>query len=259
MGKDRVETGRGRRPGVVKKGRSSQFFIVLAVVAAAGIGLLAWLATRPKGQVVQFDSTLPAVVSEGYVMGNPAAPVEVVEFADFECPSCERFATLTEPDVRERLIRQGTIRYRFIDFPLSMHRNTWNASRAAACANEQGRFWEMHDAIFNAQDRWNSEATGRPDPVLRSLAEGIGLNMQQYDACIVNPTTQAKVQAHLRLGERAQISATPSFVIGGKLISGAMTYDEFKARVDSAVTHARASGATPRRDTAATKAPATPR
>src|SRR3954469_25037207 len=152
MAQKRVDTGRGRKSGVVKASKSSAsnraFYLIIGIVAVVGVAGLGYQATRPKQTVAAtaFDTTLPAVKSSGYVIGQASAPVEVTEFGDFECPQCGRFATLTEPDVRNRLVNAGKVRIRYIDYPLPMHRNTWNASRAAACADEQGKFWEMHDA-----------------------------------------------------------------------------------------------------------------
>src|SRR3954470_24052105 len=152
MATRRVETGRGRKAGVVKSAKqpvNRAFYLIIGLIAVVGIAALAYMSTRPKeSRAVAFDSSLPKVESQGYVMGSPAAPLEVTEFGDFECPQCGRFATLTEPDLRSRLVANGTIRWRYIDYPLDMHRNTWQASMAAACADEQGKFWEMHDAIF---------------------------------------------------------------------------------------------------------------
>jgi protein-disulfide isomerase len=212
------------------------FYLALAVVAVAGIGALSYMSRRPADREVSpIDSTLPKVQSNGYLMGSAAAPLEVIEFGDFECPSCARFATLTEPDVRARLVDKGIIRFRFIDFPLAMHRNTWPASRAAACADEQGTFWEMHDPLFETPDQWNSEATSNPNAVFKQLAGKIGLNQQQFDQCVDSKKTQAKIQAHEELAVRQHIAATPSFIIGGKIVEGPRPYDEFKAIVDSAL------------------------
>ncbi|HEU4722530.1 MAG TPA: DsbA family protein [Gemmatimonadaceae bacterium] len=208
------------------------FWLGLGFAAVLGIGLLGYLATRPKVAVSAIDPNLPPMKAEGYVLGSPSAPVEVIEFADFECPGCGQFATLTEPDVRTKLVNTGKIRIRFMDFPLPMHRNTWDASLAAACANDQGKFWELHDVIFQNQDRWNGEATNRPRSVLADLAKGIGLDMSKYDACMDADTHRAKVQAHLKEAERQQIQQTPTFVIGGKRIPGALPYDAFKKLVD---------------------------
>ena len=86
-----------------------------------------------------------------------------------------------------------------------MHTNTWNASRAAACADEQGKFWEMHDAIFANQDRWDGEATSNPDKVLKQVGAQIpGINADQLDQCIDTKKTQAKIQAHYKLAMRRQ-------------------------------------------------------
>ncbi len=216
---------------------SSLFYLLLAVVAIVGVGALAVVASRPKEQAVQqIDPNLPPVKSEGYVLGSPTAPVEVIEFADFECPVCSDFAAVTEPDIRAKLINTGEMRLRFIDFPLPMHRNTWNASRAAACADEQGKFWAMHDALFQTQDKWNGEATTDPDKYFKGLAGQLGLDTKKFDDCVDSKRMQAKIQAHERLAEERHVSATPSFVIAGKLITGAPQggYDEFKRLVDQA-------------------------
>jgi protein-disulfide isomerase len=169
--------------------------------------------------------------------------LEVIEFADFECPRCGQFATVTEPDVRARLVNTGQIRIRYLDFPLPMHKNTWDASLAAACANDQGKFWQMHDALFASQDRWNTEATSRPRGPISELAKGIGLDMNKYGACMDADTHRAKIQAHLAEAERRQVNQTPTFVIGGKMIPGAVPYDEFKKYVDEALKSAPASSA----------------
>src|SRR3954465_10515115 len=197
MATKRVEPRRGRKAGVVKSAKqpvNRAFYLIIVAIAVIGIVALAYMSTRPKGgRTVAFDSSLPKVASQGYVMGSPNASLEVTEFGDFECPQCGRFATLTEADVRSRLVNSGEIRYRYIDFPLEMHRNTWNASIAAACADKQGKFWEMHDAIYASQDEWNGEATGNPNKVLKNVASKVqGIDMSKFGDCLDNRKTQAK-------------------------------------------------------------------
>jgi len=238
--------GKGR-PAPKRTSNSTRiFYLALVVIAVAGIGALSYMSRRPADRELSpVDSTLPKVQSNGYVMGDSSAPIEVIEFGDFECPSCARFSTLTEPEVRSRLVEKGVIRFRFIDFPLSMHRNTWPASRAAACADEQGKFWQMHDALFQSQDQWNGETTGNPNPIFKQLAQQIGLNQKQFDDCVDSKKTQAKIQAHEQLAEQQHIQATPSFIIGGKIVEGPRPYDEFKAIVDSALKKSGSPLATP--------------
>ncbi len=215
--------------------RTRLFYVAIGVVAIAGVAVVAYEATRPAAAASQYDPSLPAVKSNGYVLGSATAPLEVVEYADFECPSCGQFANIIEPDVRTNFVNTGKIRLRFIDFPLDMHRNTWNASRAAACADEQGKFWQMHDAIFQAQDRWNGEATSNPDKVLKAIAKQIGLNSAQFDQCVDSHRTQAKVQAHYTIARDMHVQATPTFNVNGKLYPGLQTYDQFKKIVDNAL------------------------
>jgi protein-disulfide isomerase len=236
MAKQRGDGGRGRRPGVVNSakrgGPGRGFWLALGLVAVLGLGALGYVASRPKVTSAAIDPNLPPMKAEGYVLGSPNAPLEVIEFADFECPGCGQFATLTEPDVRTNLVNTGKVRIRFMDYPLPMHKNTWDASLAAACANDQGKFWEMHDVIFQYQDRWNGETTSRPRSVLADLAKGVGLDMSKYDACMDADTHRAKVQAHLQEAERLQVTQTPTFIIGGRKIPGAIPYDTFKKIVD---------------------------
>ena len=255
MAKHGMDGGRGRRPGVVtsakRGGPGRGFWVALGLVVVLGIGLLGYLASRPKVTATAIDPNLPPMKAEGYLLGSPTAPVEVTEFADFECPGCGQFATVTEPDVRTNLINTGKIRVRYIDYPLPMHKNTWDASLAAACANDQGKFWEMHDAIFANQDRWNTEATGRPRSVLKDLAKSVGLDLSKYDACMDAETHRAKVQAHLQEAERRGVNQTPTFVIGGKMYPGALPYDSFKKLIDDELAKAPAKS-----DSAAKDAPA---
>lgn len=234
MAKKRVDSGqRGRKPGVVKASRQSAsnraFYLLIAAVAIAGIGWLTYQSTRSKNavQVSEIDSTLPKVESQGYVLGSPMAKLEITEFGDFECPACGQFATLTEPDIRKNFVSTGEVRWRFIDFPLSVHRNTWQASRAAACADEQGRFWEYHDLLYQDQDQWNGEATDNPDKLMKKYAQQLGLNTSQFDECVDTKKYQAKIQAHYQLAVNRKVNETPTFIIGSQQIAGALTYDAF--------------------------------
>lgn len=253
MGKDRLETGRGRGggPGVVKnsgsrkqvqvarRGGQRWFYILLAVLLIVGIATLSYMAARPKG--VTEVANVPPVPNQGHALGNDSALVEVVEFADFECPACGAFANLTEPDVRSRLVNTGQIRFRFMDLPLNIHRNTWAAHNAAWCAGEQNKFWEMHDVIFQNQDRWSSQATRRPDRVLSDLARGVGINMDQYDQCMSAQKYRPQIQANFDEATRRAIRSTPTFIIGNKQVSENLSYDEFKRYADEALNAARSS------------------
>jgi protein-disulfide isomerase len=245
-----TRTGERQQPVKRSTGKNTNnlFYLLIAVLAVGGIGALTYLSSRQNAPPASpIDTTLPPIKSDGYLLGSASAPLEVTEFADFECPACGNFATITEPDVRTRLINTGLIRLRFIDFPLSMHRNTWEASRAAACADEQGKFWEMHDLIFQTQDQWNGIATDNPNKFLKQLARQLRLNTDAFDRCVDTKKTQAKIQAHLKIAEQRHVQQTPSFIIGGNIIAGVPRggFDEFKKDVDAAIAAARTSASGP--------------
>jgi protein-disulfide isomerase len=239
-GKGKAASGGGGGSG--RSGGKRWFYIVLALLLVGGIAFLSYMTTRPPQQsVLQLDSTVALVPNQGHVIGSDSAPVEVVEFADFECPGCGSFATLAEPDVRSRLVNTGIVRFRFMDFPLAIdaHRNNRDAHLAAWCAGEQGKFWEMHDIIFQNQDRWNTEATKRPDRPLAELARQVGVDPTQYERCVSSRKFAGQIQANFDEALRRQIRMTPTFIIGNKLLVGAASYDKFKAQVDEVLAQTR--------------------
>jgi len=257
MAKQSKDAGKGRAPNVVKKsakGSQKNFYTMLGLVAAVLGIFIIYQVTKPKAapESTQVDpSILPQ--AEGYLLGKADAPVQVLEFADFECPACGQFYVLTEPDVRTRLIETGEISYRFFDYPLPGHRNTWAASHAAACANEQGKFWEMHDQIFATQDQWNSEVTNRPKAIFSRLARELLLNGSQWDECFDSQKYKLNIAANQREGDRRMVSSTPTFVVGDKMIRGALGFDQLKAYVDSALAKAPAVAPVPSGDSALSK------
>lgn len=270
MGKERMEAGSGGRQGVVKGSSSNKkvvkdargaankrmFYIAIAVLAVAGIAFLSYQTMKPQAPTsFVLDSAIALVPNQGHVIGSDTAPVEVVEFADFECPACGNFATLTKPDVVSRLVNTGMIRFRFVDFPLQMHPNARAAHLSAWCAGEQNRFWEMHDAIFAVQDRWSGYATRRPHRVFSDLARQVGVNMDQYEACMSGNKYAGQIQSNVDEGIKRQVGGTPTFFIGRTRVAEPLSYDEFKRYVDQAIAQARSDTKTPSAKTAPAKTP----
>jgi protein-disulfide isomerase len=173
-----------------------------------------------------------ATALPGRVLGAEAAPVEVVEYADFQCPACQRFAILTMPDIVQRYINTGRVRWRFIDFPLSGHDKSPAAHEAAACAAEQNKFWEMHDQLYYNQNAWvtarNSERT------IRDYAEKLGLDLGQYDACLESDQYPPRFRSTVAAAVARGVNSTPTFVIGNRMFSGALPFDQFRVILDSA-------------------------
>ena len=252
---DRGRSTSGKRRAVPARRSNSRFYASLVIIAIIGIAAIAWMASRRSTQAAVTVANLTPGPAAPHVLGDTNAPVKVMEFADFECPACAMFATVTEPDVRKYLVNTDTVVMRYYDYPLEMHKNTWGASNAAACAAEQGKFWPMHDMLFQGQDQWNGEVTGRPKGIFEQYAKQLGLNMDQWNSCYDSRKYQAQIQANHAEGDRMMVQQTPTFVIGDRLVAGALGYDEFKAYVDSALAKQQKRAATAG---SAAKAPATP-
>jgi protein-disulfide isomerase len=208
---------------------------VLGLIAVVGIAALGYVAKTPKSgsPVSEVADTTHAGPAQGYFLGKVDAPVKILEYADFECPSCGDFATVTEPDVRTRIIDAGLANLTYYDFPLQMHRNTLAASNAAACADEQGKFWPMHDRIFQGQTEWNGEATDAPKPFFKRYAGEVGLDVAKWESCYDARKYQPRINANLADGLRRGVNSTPTFVMGNKMYPGKQSYDEMKRLVDS--------------------------
>lgn len=214
------------------------FYATLGVVAVLGAFLIL-RQSRILGGSRSVTETLASapvvpmgnVAATGHVLGPDSAPVEIVEFADFECPSCARFAILEWPYVQERLLPTGRLKWRFMDFPLQGHANSPAAHLAAGCAAEQGRFFEMMDAIYNRQNEWATEK--RPERYMRDYARQVGLDLSRYDACVETRHAQPGVDADYAEGERLGVNATPTFFVNGREWPGILVYDQIKAIVDS--------------------------
>ena len=220
------------------------FFLILAAVAVIGAILIA-MQTRGSGPSPQLVTELPpgaAGQARPYVYGKPDAPVTISEFADFECPACAQFATLTEPDVRKRLADAGQVSFRFYDFPLDQHRNSVLASLSAACADDQNKFWEMHDRIFAGQDAWATRpgesaasANRRGSRLFAEYARAIGLDEAAWSSCVEEQRHLGRIGANRQLGIQRQVRSTPTFIVGNQMIPGALSYDALKRLVDTAL------------------------
>ncbi len=224
-----------------KSTRSKPFGAILAIVGIVGVAALGYTVSRPA-KVITLDPSAPPVAAAGVLRGNPDAPVLVVEFADFECPACAQFATVTEPDVVTRLIETGEVAFRFMDFPITeSHPNSVAAHNAAQCGNEQGKFWEMHDQIFARQFEWNSQATRTPKKVLEEIARAAGLDVAKWEDCFDSGRMLPQIAANRKEGERLRVRSTPTFIIGDRMEVGVLSYDRFRELVTEAKVRAMAA------------------
>jgi protein-disulfide isomerase len=171
--------------------------------------------TLEAPRVVVADAGRPA-------RGPERAPVQIIEFSDFECPFCLR----AYPTVVEILSTYGdSVRLVYRHFPLPNHPNARPAAEASSCAADQGKFWEFHDRLFSGPGRLSAAD-------LRRHAAELGLDTAAFTSCIASGKHRATVEADLEAGETAGVSGTPAFFINGRPVSGAQPFEVFKRIID---------------------------
>jgi len=212
------------------------FYTLLGGAAVIGAGVLAFLMLRkptvsiPANPVIQVADTNGF---RGYLLGSESAPLEVTEYADYQCPACQQWATVQFPTIQERLIATGRVRWRYRDFPLDMHPHARIAAHVAACAGEQAKYWEMNAKIYSWEGDWPTKSN--PIGVFNDDARAVGLDIPKYDACMNSGRYAGRMRASYLEGVAAGVTSTPTFMINGRLYPGAgsVHYDMLKAMLDS--------------------------
>jgi protein-disulfide isomerase len=165
----------------------------------------------------------------GYVLGDSTAAVEVVEFGDFACSACAEFWRDTWPRIREELIDTGRVSWRHVAFLLGFARGDEGAN-AAECAADQGRFWAMHDLLFEGQGEWTR--VRRPEEVFERYAQRIGLNVEEFADCYDDERGEDRTEEATRAARRASVRGTPTFFINRRPAFGALPFDMFLGLVE---------------------------
>lgn len=172
------------------------------------------------------ESPKLTVNTDGYPSwGNPKAPVTIVEFSDFQCPFCSRaIPTLTR--IKQEYGPEK-VRIVFRDMPLPAHPRAVPSALAAHCANEQGKFWEYHDVLFNNQAKLEDED-------LKKYAKDLNLDAAKFEECYTSKRHEGILKKSSDEAQNLGIQATPSFVINGALLQGAQPFERFKEKIDRA-------------------------
>lgn len=172
--------------------------------------------------------------------GNPNAPITIIEFSDFQCPFCARFHAETQGLIEKNYIESGKVKIVYRDFPLNSHKNAPMAAVAAECANEQGKFWQYHDALFNAQSDWAKLEPIDALETFKQYATQLELS-QDFATCLETGRYLQEIQKDLKDGVSYGVSGTPAFFIGNDKIGytqidGAKPYDAFSSVIDKMIT-----------------------
>ncbi len=202
--------------------RHLTLWLLVALFVGGGIFSMVKIASRPtqnKSPVITVD----AVNAEDWVRGNRDAKVIIAEYSDFQCPACAFYHQLLEKFAEEFGDKLAVV-YRH--FPLPNHQNAKPAAYAAEVAGRQGKFWEMHDAIFDGQKEW--ENARNADEIFVNYAQKLNLNIAQFNADIASKEIKKKVDEAYNNAIRLGLNSTPTFFLNGKKISNPRNYEEFR-------------------------------
>jgi protein-disulfide isomerase len=188
----------------------------------------------PPDQRVKLDNV------RGYSLGRPDAPLTLVEFTDMQCQFCNRFSTTAFEQIKTAYIDTGRVRFVTRDFPLDFHPFAMPAARAARCAGEQGKFWEMRAALVGGYNRLNAA-------FVTAAGESLTLDMTAFNACAASTRFDAAIVQDMNEGRTINVEGTPTFVLGrttaqgldGILIVGAQPFAAFDAKIKELLAQAR--------------------
>lgn len=192
--------------------------LVIAVILASF-----WLGTVWDGQgpsAVKPSGTSTA--GEEPFLGSENTKVQITVFSDFECPFCGKAAPITH-QIAEAYPEQVKVTFR--NFPLSFHANAQKAAEASECANLQGKFWEMHDKMYENQNDLRVDS-------LKRYAQELGLDTEEFNECLDSGSMKAEVEDDFQAGTTAGVQGTPTFVINGELVVGAQPFAKFQEVID---------------------------
>lgn len=207
-----------------KKRRDLTPFIIIGVLAAVVLGVIFLSTYKPVAEVIKptFHS---ATITEGLTMGDPNAPVKLVEFGDFQCPGCGSYWSNTEPVVIQNYVNTGKVFYSFSPFSFvgsfvkdNPYDESIKAAEAAYCANDQGKFWEYRDYLFANQIGENQGAFS--EKRLLAFAENLSLEMDTFTTCLKSAQHYQDVMDDNDFATNSGINQTPSFTIDGVLVEG---------------------------------------
>lgn len=211
-------------------------FILLALI----LGYLAFGGNTGNTKKGTIDSnrnsgqTGNAVLDMGELSDNDAfkgdkdAPVTIVEWSDYECPFCGRFYTNTLRQIEEQYVKTGKVKFVYRDFPLGFHPQAQKAAEAAECAGEQGKYFEMHDLLFE-------KGVSGGVTSFKQFASDIGLDTGKFNSCLDSGEMASEIAKDMKDGAAVGIQGTPGFIINGKLVSGAQPFSVFQAEIENAL------------------------
>ncbi len=194
-----------------KKQQRERVILISGVsIFAIIIAVLLIIPNLPQavGELVKPDTYQRSLVNANAV-GDPNAPIKVIEYSDFKCVHCMNFWESSEKRLLTEYVETGKVYYQYISFSF-LSPESYTSAEAAYCAMDQGKFWEYHDYLFA------NYGTALTDGVLKKIAQQLGLNMNDFNACYNSNKYQVKVQEDFSAGQSLGVNSTPTFIVNGK-------------------------------------------
>jgi protein-disulfide isomerase len=188
--------------------------------------------TQPAPAAAPQPTTAKLTNLKGFVLGRPDAPLTMVEFTDLQCPFCRQFMLTSFDAIKRDWIDTGKLRYISRDFPLDFHAQAMPAARAARCAGEQGKFWEMRVTLMRNANLLTTE-------YITKTAADLKLDAKPFASCTASAKYDADIQSEIQEGTKLGVGGTPTFVMGkttpnvveGPVLMGALPYAQFDAKL----------------------------
>jgi len=207
---------------------SKQFWAVVVVVILVFVGIFAFTGKKNDNQTSKSSAQ-----ATQHTIGKGTTGVTLVEYGDYECPYCEEYYSIVK-QVQATYGDKITIQFR--NFPLtSVHPNAFAGARAAEAAALQGKFWEMHDALYDSSNWQVWSTSSDPTPYFNQYAQELGLNVTQFKSDYSSSKVNDAVNADMAAGNKLGITGTPTFYLNGKKIEVSNTLDSFQKVIDAEI------------------------
>lgn len=214
--KRRKETGNPAPKTKVEK--KKPLWVSAGISAFAVILVIVFFATRPPSQdsaslptAAENAGDFPAQLDQyGVSVGDENAPVVVREFADYQCPACERFSSASQR-LKEEFVESGDVRFVYFDLPLRQHQNAVPAAMAARCAGDQNAYWPMHDKLFGSQSEWST--TGSAVDMFTRYAGNLGLEERRFKSCMASELHLEAINRSREVATQLRVTSTPTVMV----------------------------------------------
>jgi protein-disulfide isomerase len=186
------------------------------------------------------DDSISKTADKARIRGAETAQVWLVEISDFQCPFCKEWHDKSFATIDRDYVKTGKIRVAYLNFPLSrIHPNAQAAAEAAMCAGVQGKFWELHESLFQTQEKWAPLKS--PLAAFDSLARAAGVEPKAWNSCMTTHATARLIEADRDRSSKAGVESTPTFFVGDRALAGAYPVDTFRVAIEQALAKAKAT------------------